>query len=44
MGRSTALALFALDRMRHDGRYETTDLNLDGLGFRRKGGVKKRRR
>jgi hypothetical protein len=31
-------------RIRHDGRYETTDLYLDGLGFRRKGGVKKRQR
>jgi hypothetical protein len=31
-------------RSRYDGRYETTDLYLDGLGFKRKGGVKKRNR
>jgi len=29
-------------RERYDGRFETTDLYLDGLGFRRKGGVRKR--
>jgi hypothetical protein len=31
-------------RERYDGRYETTDLYLDGLGFKRKGGVRKRPR
>lgn len=29
-------------RERYDGRYETTDLYLDGLGFKRKGGVRRR--
>ena len=29
-------------RERRDGRFETTDLYLDGLGFKRKGGVRRR--
>jgi len=36
------LAEFGIMRERFDGRYETTDLYLDGLGFKRKGGVKRR--
>lgn len=33
---------YGIMRERRDGRYETTDLYLDGLSFKRKGGVRKR--
>jgi hypothetical protein len=38
----TLLADAGIMRERRDGRFETTDLYLDGLGFKRKGGVRRR--